>query len=171
MSSELGVSRTERPKAYVTMLGRSVWALANSYHAALREKDYLPEKVYILTESTYGESLEKAVKAVEVLSESFGISPAISSEIIQESDFRGAGTKVSATVKQLKEAGFEVALDITPGRKALVAGSLLALTKLPVDRVFYLSISKLDGAAKPYLMIPFQSQRLHDFLEDARRSF
>lgn len=169
MTYERSLPGTERPKAYITMLGRYIWSLANSYHAVLRERGYLPERVYIFTEETYRGSLEKATKAVEVLSSSFGISPEIASEIVQEADFSGAGTKVSALVRRLNDEGYEVALDITPGRKALVAGSLLALAKLPVDHVFYLRISNLEGAANPYLMIPLQSQRLHDFLEEARR--
>lgn len=158
-----------RRRAYITMLGRTVWALANAYHAALMERGFLPERIWIFTEERYRVPLDKAVSAVTLLSESFGISPKVETCIVEEADFLCAGMKVSAMVKRLKAEGYEVALDVTPGRKPLVAGALVALASVPIDHVFYLGISKLEGASKPYLMIPFQQQRLHDFLEAARR--
>ncbi|HPC28082.1 MAG TPA: hypothetical protein PKX17_05075 [Candidatus Methanomethylicus sp.] len=161
-------ARAAKPKAYITLLGRSVWALTNSYCAAIRERNYLPSRVCIITEEPYKGALDNAVRGVEVISAFFGSAPAISREVVAEGCFQDAGNRVSAAVKGLRADGYEVALDITPGRKALVAGSLLALMKIPTDHVFYLEISTLDGASKPYLMIPFQAQRLHDFIEDAR---
>jgi len=168
-SDAAATARAAKPKAYITLLGRSVWALTNSYYAAIRERNYLPSRVCILTEEPYKGALDKAVRGIELISAFFGSAPEISREVVAEGGFQDAGSRVSAAVKGLRAEGYEVALDITPGRKALVAGSLLALMKIPTDHVFYLKISTLDGASKPYLMIPFQAQRLHDFIEDARR--
>ncbi len=37
-------------KAYLTLLGRSKWALINSYYATLEEKSYYADKVTIYAE-------------------------------------------------------------------------------------------------------------------------
>ena len=87
-----------------------------------------------------------------------------------DSDFVGAGKKISALVKGLKARGGKVALDITPGRKALVAGALLSTADIQLDHVFYLLIDTLRDAAKPYPMIPFHLQHLNDFADIGRPS-
>jgi len=76
---------------------------------------------------------------------------------------------IAATIAEtLKQNGYKVAIDITPGRKALVAGALIPISKIGVDHVFYLAIKTLDNVSKPYKMIPLQIQELRDFVEDAR---
>jgi hypothetical protein len=52
-SDAAATARAAKPKAYITLLGRSVWALTNSYYAAIRERNYLPSRVCILTEEPY----------------------------------------------------------------------------------------------------------------------
>jgi hypothetical protein len=152
-------------KAYITMLGRSTWALINSYYAVLREKKYYPDTIFAFTEDRYKDELEKASKGLEVLSENFGLKTTIQHEVIEEADFLSTGRRVSEIVKDLKGRGFEVAVDITPGRKALVAGALFSLSNIYVDHIFYLLISTVDDAAKPYMMIPLHIQQLKDFVE------
>lgn len=106
---------------------------------------------------------------MKVISEAFGFKPDAESMVFEDSDFLGAGKKISGVVGDLKSEGWEVAIDITPGRKALVAGTLLSTAKIDVDHVFYLRIDSLDGAARPYPMIPTHFQHLQDFA-DLRRS-
>jgi hypothetical protein len=52
---------------------------------------------------------------------------------------------ISKLVTELKADGYKVAIDITDGRKALVAGTLLSIANLNVDHVLYLS---LDSRAR-----------------------
>jgi hypothetical protein len=84
-------------------------------------------------------------------------------EQIPTGDFIEAGRKISARIRKVKQEGSKVAIDITPGRKALVAGALIPLASIAVDHVFYLQITSTDDAAKPYMMIPLSSQKLRDF--------
>jgi len=39
-------------KAYITILGRSTWALINTYHAVLMEEAYHPDVIHIFAEDT-----------------------------------------------------------------------------------------------------------------------
>jgi hypothetical protein len=154
--------------AYLTTLGRSTWALVNTYYAVLREIEYLPDRVYIFTEHTYGSNLPQAKEAIEILSEEFGINPKIETKIVSDWDFLAAGKEVFNLVKTLKTQGSKVAIDITPGRKALVVASLITGIKIKIDHVFYLAIKYTDDAAKPYMMIPLQIQQIRDFMVDAK---
>jgi hypothetical protein len=153
-------------KAYITILGRSTWALINTYYAVLTEKAYYPSLIYIFSEDIYADELGKAVKGIEILKEEFNFKPEIRTEIVREADFIEAGLKINSTIKELKERGYSVAVDITPGRKALVAGALLSAEKLGVDHVFYLAVKSVES--KPYKMKPLAVQKLRDFIVDVK---
>jgi hypothetical protein len=148
---------------YITMTGRSVWALLNSYYAVLRETSYRPTEIIILSESEHEGQIPVVKKGLKILSEGYSITPKIDVEKIPTGDFIEAGRKISTRIKAVKEKRSKVAIDITPGRKALVAGALIPLASISVDHVFYLQITTTDDAAKPYMMIPLSSQQLRDF--------
>ena len=145
------------------MTGRSVWALLNAYYAMLRETKFRPTQIIILSEIEHAGQIQLVKKGLTILSDGYGIAPNVDIEQIQTGDFIQAGKKISARIKAGKEQGSKVAIDITPGRKALVAGALIPLANLSVDHVFYLQITTTDDAAKPYMMIPLTSQQLRDF--------
>ncbi|WP_456467961.1 hypothetical protein [Archaeoglobus sp.] len=48
-------------KAYLTLLGRSDWAVLNTYYAVLVEKSYYPDKIHIFAEKSYSECLENII--------------------------------------------------------------------------------------------------------------
>ena len=155
-------------KAYITTLGRSTWALVNTYYAVLREKKYFPDRVYVFTERAYKNELGVALSAIQILNEEFKIKPKVNSNIFGDVDFLAAGKEIFNIVKQLKLSGYKVAIDITPGRKALVVASLITGIKVKIDSVFYLAISDTEDVAKPYMMIPLHIQQLRDFMEDTK---
>jgi hypothetical protein len=60
-------------------------------------------------------------------------------------------------------------LDITPGRKAVVLGSLFAgWTNHLFDHIFYLYIESLRNANRPYMLIPMSIQVSHDIMKEGR---
>ncbi|MFP3909914.1 MAG: hypothetical protein ACLFVX_08645 [Archaeoglobaceae archaeon] len=154
------------PKALITILGRSTWALVNSYYAIL-ESGYYPDLVQVFAEDIYSDDVDKAVSGLKILSEEFGFSPEVKTEIVGEAEFIEAGLKLNSLIKELKQEGYTVAVDITPGRKALVAGALLPAEKLRVDHVFYLAVK--DLGSKPYKMKPLKDQVLRDFIAEVRK--
>lgn len=154
--------------AYITLLGRSSWALINTYYAVLKKGDYVPDVVYVFVENSYEDKLEKIISGLEILSEEFGIKPEIKSQIVNDADFKNAGMEFLPLMKKLKEDGFSIAVDITPGRKSLVAAALLAAKKSTVIHVFYLAVDKIGKAAFPYMMIPLTNQILRDFIKELK---
>jgi hypothetical protein len=157
------VSVLSSDSIYITMTGRSVWALLNAYYAVLRETAFRPTQIIILSETEHAGQIPVVKNGLKILSDGYGIAPQVDVEQVQTGDFVDAGMKISARIKAGKEHGGKVAIDITPGRKALVAGALVPLATISVDHVFYLQITSTDDAAKPYMMIPLSSQQLKDF--------
>lgn len=155
--------------AYITLLGRSTWALVNAYHAVLREKGLRPERVFIVTEEPYAEDASTAAEALRVVSEGYGFAPVIGVEILPEADFVRAGQTIRSLAGDLIRQGFDVAIDITSGRKVTVAGALIAVSVAGLDlrHIYYLAMKSTDDVAKPYMMIPHQIQRIRDIMEDA----
>ena len=154
---------------YITLLGRSTWALVNAYHAVLREKGLRPERVAIVTEEPSAANASTAAEAIRIVSEGYGISPAIGVEVLPEADFVQAGRTIRSLAGDFIRQGFRVAIDITSGRKVTVAGALIAvsLAGLDIRHIYYLAMKSTDDVAKPYMMIPHQIQEIRDIMEDA----
>jgi hypothetical protein len=154
-------------KAYLTLFGRSSWALINSYYAVVEEKGYHPDKVIIYAEGNC--ETKNIVESILSISNEYSFSPNIEVRTVHEGDFIASGNVISSDLKRLKEESAETALDITPGRKPLVAGAILSASKLNIDHIYYLMIDSTEDAGKPYLLIPRKRQTLTDFAEEARR--
>ncbi|MHA1798891.1 MAG: hypothetical protein ACTSVY_10645 [Candidatus Helarchaeota archaeon] len=155
-------------KAYITFLGRSIWAVLNSYHAVLKEKGYQPDLIYLIIEDLFNKNSQKTHRGLEIISEEFNFSPEIKEIIVEEARFVEAGKQIKTLIKELKNKDYKIAVDLTPGRKALVAATLLTISNIDVDHVFYLALKILKGASLPYEMIPRQIQNLKDFIEEAK---
>ncbi len=152
---------------YITMLGRSGWALVNSYYAAVRERGYKPDEVVIFAEEGTSGGLGAASAGIRAVSTKYGFEPAVRGEVVRDGGFIEAGRKIAEIIKSWKAEGNKIAVDITPGRKALVAGAMMPLNKVWVDHLFYLEIDDTCDCAKPYMMIPLGRQTFRDFIEEA----
>jgi len=165
----MGRDQALAKRAYITSLGRSVWALVNTYYAVLRDSDYYPDMIYVFTTTQYEPDLKKTLEAIKILNSEFGIAPKINSQVVDDVEFYFATKTIFDIIKGLKDKGYQVAIDITPGRKALVVATVIPASRIGVDHVFYLSITSTEDAAKPYLMIPLQHQQIRDFIEYRER--
>ncbi len=159
--------------AYVTLLGRSAWALLNTYYAAV-DGGYRADSVYVFAEGAYENLVERVEKGLKIISDGYGFSPNIETHMVKGDDFIAAAKKVRETLHALMEEGNGVSIDITPGRKVLVAAALLSAfelssrTGLNVDKVLYLAVK--ETKPKPYYKIPFQIQELRNLVKDLPRS-
>ncbi|MBE0526173.1 MAG: hypothetical protein IH631_04475, partial [Candidatus Thorarchaeota archaeon] len=150
-------------QAYITLMGRSGWAVLNSFHAAIIEAKYRPDQVHLIYESEYANDIEPVIRGLEIIQSSY-ITPNVKALEVPNWDARATGHTILELVQDLQKEQSEIALDITGGRKALVTGSLLALKDESMKHVFYLAIDTTEGVAKPYLMIPKRVQKLMDII-------
>jgi len=154
--------------AYVALHGRSVWATLNTYYSMLKETSFRPSIIWICTEEAYEDQLAILDEGFRIISIGYDLKPKISSMILPEGDIIEAGLEIGGLLISLKQ-DYEVSLDVTSARKALVVGTILATTENKPDHIYYLMIDTLEDASKPYSMITKQHQTLIDFREQARR--
>jgi hypothetical protein len=153
-----------RGTVYITFAGRSIWALLNTYHAVLREGRCLPGEVHIIAETPCMPDTAAAVRGIGIISRRYGTSPAVSVTAVPCGDFAGAAGTVLELARRRAGEGDEIALDITPGRKALIVSACLTLANAGIvpTHIFYLGLQGRESLPLPYLMIPLHLQALHD---------
>jgi hypothetical protein len=153
-----------RGTAYITFAGRSVWALLNTYHAVLREGRCLPDEVHIVAETPCTADTATVSAGIGIISRRYGTSPAVSVTAVPCDDFVGAAGTVLDLARRRTAEGHEIALDITPGRKALIVAASLALVDAGISpaHIFYLSLQGGGPLPLPHPMISFHLQTLHD---------
>lgn len=148
------------------MTGISRWPVLNSLWAAICCKGYAPDKIYLFV--TKGREQEARILSewIGTLTESYGkrVNPVQMG--IDEGDFTSSGKKITSVMEQERNAGNEVAIDITPGRKAIISSALLSAWQKQVDHVFYLYLEDMRNASNPYPMIPFHLQHFVDLKEE-----
>lgn len=153
-------------KVYITMTGVSKWPVLNSLWAAIYCKGYIPDKVYMFVTRGREREGEELSRWIRILLEAYGKMVEPSVIYIQEGDFASSGRKITAVMEQERAEGNEVAIDITPGRKAIISSALLSAWQKQVDHVFYLYLEDMRNSANPYPMIPFHLQHFVDLKEE-----
>ncbi|WP_297515186.1 TM1812 family CRISPR-associated protein [Thermococcus sp.] len=154
--------------AYITLLGRSPWAVVNTYYKLLKEgkpKGKI-ERVYIFTEERYKKNLQRVVRALEAISKAYNLEPRIETVIIPDHGFSEAERKFRELFSKLESEGYRIGLDITSGRKALVAAAIVQAREFPVSFIVYMALLDMDFPDRPYMMIPTHMQPLKNFLGD-----
>jgi hypothetical protein len=149
------------------MTGISKWAVINGIWAAARQLQYVPDKVYLINRiGNQGEG-ELLTKWIGAYLRSQGKEPEIAVVEVDEGNFVSTGKRIAELIQTEKDRGNEVALETTPGRKAVVSSALIASRETKVDHIFYLYIEDTFMADKPYPMIPFQIQHIVDLEKGA----
>ena len=149
-------------RVLITITGISKWAVINGIWAAARRKQFVPDKVYLVNRIGNKDEGELLSKWIETYLRSQGKNPEIEVVEVDESNFVSTGKRIAKLIETEKAKGNEVALETTPGRKAIVSAALIASRESKVDHVFYLYIEDTYMADKPYPMIPFQILHLVD---------
>jgi len=153
-------------KVLITMMGRSTWGLFNAVWADIRERDYLPDRVHVLTAGCDREAAEQAAKMLRILLHEHGSPAEVRLEVIDEESMKQVSTSVRRIVEEERRQGHTVALDVTPGKKEVVLGTLISGPRHSYDKVFYLHIETLKHADRPYVEIPLEAQHSHDILQE-----
>jgi hypothetical protein len=153
-------------RVYITMTGVSKWPVLNSLWAAICCNSYFPDRIYLFV--TRGRESDGATLAewISVLTAAYGrrVDPIIKQ--IDEGEFASSGKKITAVMEEERNFGNEVAIDITPGRKAIISSALISAVQKQVDHVFYLYLEDMRNSANPYPMIPFHLQHFVDLKKE-----
>ncbi|WP_297419675.1 hypothetical protein [Thermococcus sp.] len=151
--------------AYITLLGRSPWAVVNAYYKLLT-MGKKADLIYIFTEERYRNSLPKVVRALKAISKAYNSDPEIKTDVIPDYGFFVADRKFRGLFSELERGGYRMGLDITSGRKALVAAAIVQIRAFPVAFIVYMGLLDLDFPDRPYMMIPTHMQPIRNFMGD-----
>ena len=135
---------------YLTLMGRSGWAVLNSFHAVLLETEYRPDTIFLLYETQLKDAIKPIIQGLELLQRTYTKTNVKALEV-PTWDAGCAGKTALETLNALRAIESEIALDITGGRKALVAGTLLGLKGQGIDLVFYLGFVYPEIDPKAFL--------------------
>jgi hypothetical protein len=153
----------------ITLLGRSGWVLFNSVWAMIRTHDYVPEKVYIITDGCQMAVAEQVRTMLEVLLEEYEGHHEVEIVPLKGDMIKEIASKVQEIADGEKKLGRTLALDVTAGTKPLVMGAVVTgMTRNLFDRIFYLHVESQKNAARPYITIPLSMQHDHEFLREVR---
>jgi len=155
-------------RVLITMMGPSIWGTFNSIWAMIRKFEYIADRVYVLTPEGDRSRAETATKMMRVLLEEHGSKPDIQYVEIRGDDVKEVVSKVRKIAEEEKASGNSIALDVTPGRKAVVLGSVFAGWERKLfDHIFYLYLESLLNASRPHILIPMSIQHPHDIIKEA----
>jgi len=151
--------------AYITLLGRSPWAVVNTYYKLLT-MGKKADRIYVFTEERYRHNLPNVIEAIKAISEAYNLNPRIETEVVPDYGFFVADRKFRELFSKLEREGYRMGLDITSGRKALVAAAIVQIRQFPVAFIVYMGLLDLDFPDRPYMMIPTHMQPIKNFLGD-----
>lgn len=152
---------------FVSLAGRYPWATINSYYAVLFHEKFVPDHVYLVCEQDYESSVPLIHHCLDQINSSFGIDCSIEDVLVPTAEFSVSIHRFQQLVKQFVESKDSVALDITGGRRTLIAASLLTMKRTVATHVFYLAVTEEGKRDIPYLMKPLKSMQMKDFLGDS----
>lgn len=154
-------------QAYITLVGRSAWAVVNSYYFMIHKGKCNPGLVLVFVEELFQDKLDWIIEGITIINEAFGVDAIVETNLVGNAQYVPSGVEVSNRLKELKEDDVEICLDVTAGRKALVAASLISAYKTGIDHVFYLAVDRIDDI--PLLMKPKNTFHFRDFMAEVRR--
>ena len=153
--------------AYITLVGRSAWAVINSYYFMIKEGKCVPDIVVVFAEDIFQHKIPWVLKGLELVNASFQISAKIHTDVVGNAKYVPSGLIVNKKIKELKNEDYEIFLDITPGRKALVSASLISAWKNGVSHILYMAVDEIEDI--PLMMKPKRMLHFRDFMVEVKR--
>ncbi|MHA1680656.1 MAG: hypothetical protein ACTSUE_06590 [Promethearchaeota archaeon] len=122
-------------------------------------------------ERLFEHGFDKIRDAFKIILEEYGVAdPGFFLHVVDELDFNTSKKVSTKLISKLTREGYEMAIDLTPGRKPIIAGILYSLKDfegkgVAPRRLYYLAIKKVEGSNRPYDMLPGHMQELTNFLD------
>lgn len=151
---------------WTTNSSTNVESMVNSINAAC-DRGFVPDQIHFLENPIVEEQVGRAVEISERIVDAYADeSPDIDiTSLEDETDFEGIWNHHQGIIEQATQAGHDVAIDITPGRKFMGAIAFAVGRQYNADHVFYFHLSSSAVFGRLYPEIPRPLARLYDFTE------
>ncbi|MFO7793105.1 MAG: hypothetical protein R6W73_09055 [Candidatus Saliniplasma sp.] len=146
-------------KKYVTLVGKNYWETLNSLWAVIKQDRFEPEQVYLISEKANLKRAKILKRDIGRLLSNYDLDSEVQISLAKNHD----GLDLETVIKDIIDGEDKIALDITGGRKYLVAGSLVNPYSKRFDHVFYFYSGDTGDTDKPYPTIPFDDITIKDF--------
>ena len=120
-------------QAYITLVGRSAWAVINSYYFLIKEERISPDLIMVFSEELFKEKLDSIVEGLKIVNEGFDVEADITTEVVGNAQYVPAGIEVSQKVKELKEAAkmmnvYFLISHFQSGLKTILVSSMISIS-------------------------------------------
>ncbi|MFW6197192.1 MAG: hypothetical protein ACOC5D_07665 [Thermoplasmatota archaeon] len=150
---------------YITLVGKEYWETLNSIWAVIKEGEFEAKEVHIISEKENLKRAKVLKRDIKKLLSKYDLDTEVQISLVEDHD----GLNLSDTIKEITDDQDNTAIDITGGRKYLVAGSLVNAYSIGYDHVFYLDVKKIEDISKPYPTIPGDEISIIDFMKTNER--
>ncbi len=156
-------------KVWITIVGRSPFAVVNSVWMVCRKEKFVPNRVYLVWNEDVEEVKRTVERMLKIILQSYGVSEpeviADESVKVREDDFKKFRKVLKKICDEELNEGNEVAIDMTPGRKFMSALAMGLGIRKKIS-VYYLHLINISYQNKPLVLIPFSLQKLYDMKRD-----
>nr|MDO8080120.1 hypothetical protein [Candidatus Freyarchaeota archaeon] len=161
-------------RVWVTTVGSSVFAVVNPLWAACIRDGFVPGRVHLLKNRKVERNVAPVKDWVARVLECYDVKPVFEEHDCDEEDMDAFAKVFIGVVRS--EAGNEIAVDMTPGRKFMSACAMAVAMadrgqKFNVSKLYYLYLFNAAYQDRPYILIPFNQQRLVNVLECVREGY
>lgn len=135
--------------------------------AAACHRGYVPDRVYFLDNPSIADRTDTTVSMIKsVVTAHDGAEPDVEVHSLDEElDFDGIIAYLQSAITTAREAGGDVAIDVTPGRKFWSIISFRAGFEYDVDHLYYVHLKSSHFYELCYPEIPRTAIDLVDFTE------
>jgi len=146
----------------------SIFAVVNPIWAACIRDGFVPERIHLLKNRKVERNVEPVKDWLNRILESYDVKPDFQEHDCDEENM-DAFAKIFIGVAR-SEAGNEIAIGMTPGRKFMSACAIAVAMadrgqKFNVSKLYYLYLFNNAYQDRPYTLVPFNQQRLVNVLE------
>jgi wyosine [tRNA(Phe)-imidazoG37] synthetase (radical SAM superfamily) len=133
----------------------------------VNEEKIKADLILIVSEEMYQDKLPNIIQGIQIINKEYDITCDIETMVVGNAKYVPSGLKISEKIKELKNKDYEITLDITPGRKSLVAAALISAEKMQISHVLYLAADDIRDI--PLMMKPKKLLHFRDFLSEVQR--
>lgn len=152
----------------VAVVGDDLSSFANSLWAAARMGSFAPDRLHIiLAKENLAERAASLARLVLSSVDPTG-KPDIATVVLSAPGFMDWGRKAAEIVKQEKDSGNIVALDVTAAPKEGAVAASIASWNRKVDHIFHLDEKNYAHLDNPLLLLPLPELKLNDYVADAK---
>jgi len=133
----------------------------------IKEEKINPNLIIVVSEEIYQDKLPHIIQGLTIINKEYNITCDIETSVVGNAHYVPSGLKISERIKDLKNKQYDITLDITPGRKTLVAAALISAEKIHISHVVYMVADDIHDI--PLMMKPIKLIHYRDFLSEVKR--